>query len=490
MLYDAFGRVIPDERWLVPRPGQQIFGEPGSDRESLNISRRLSPLDIDRMMIEANGGDPEAQCRLARELPELNHDVKHAIAMRRNAVLGLKWTIKSGDDTPAAESAAESLKTALEATGGKYLSFPQMLHSLTDALLPGFTGAEIIWKPGGAGFYGFKAIESRFFSFANSYTPKLRVSGNYNGIELPPSKVIFHFTGENGPDPVRGGLIRPLAWLHCFSNINFKDLLSFIERNGMPFIVAKVDAATWQSEGQKIKALIQNFGPSGGGVFSRNVEIELLQAANNTGEVYFRLLEYVGAAITKVVLGQTATSGDGGGWSKDNAQSQVRQDILEADARQLEDTVRRDLFTPWMFFNFGGGVALPKLELDTSPPEDSAALGTLVKTLYEAGFECDPQEVGGRLGLTLTKRKMESSGNGLLQLSERSRPPQGALETWLGPLKTALAELSEETDPAKFRRKLEALEFGNSAAFEAELEGIIFDGIAHGAVAAERRLKK
>ena len=174
--------------------------------------------------------------------------------------------------------------------------------------------AETIWKPGGAGFHGWRAIEPRFLSFNKSFSLRIRVNGNMSdGVPIPPGKAVYCRMGRPGADPVRGGLIRPLAWLHCFANLNLKDLLGFIERYGMPFVTAKIDKATYDKERTLLNNLICNFGPRGGGVFSRGVELELLQAANNTGDVYFKLLEYLGDAITKVILGQTASSGDSAG---------------------------------------------------------------------------------------------------------------------------------------------------------------------------------
>lgn len=412
MILDQYGRPIPERRLTAPASGLQIIVDPVSDRESFDVSRRLTPAEVDRIMTAANGGDVEELCRLCRELPEKNHDVAQALRTRRNALLGCKWEIMPGDDQPRAKTAAEALKTALEQTGGDYggeigrlESFRRLPRLLSDALLPGFAAAEIVWRPGGIGFYGFRAVEQRFITFNKSFSPRLRLRENWSGVEFPSGKILFHTLDENGPDPVRGGLIRPLAWLHCFSNLTLKDLLSFVERYGMPFVVAKVDETTWKKEGSLLNSLIRNFGPNGGGVFSRNTELELLQAANNTGDVYFRLLEYIGDAITRVVLGQTASSGDSAGLSKGDAQSEVRQDILDADARSLEDTVNRDLFAPWTVYNYGSAVAAPRLIVQSEGSEDTAALAGTIKTLYEGGLQvADPAEISERFGLTLERR--------------------------------------------------------------------------------------
>ena len=474
MLYDQFGRLIPEGRTETPKSGMQILMQPLTDRESRDVSRGLTPRDVDRILLQANGGDVEAQCRLSRELPEKNAAVAHALRTRRNAVSGCEWHVEPGDDTPAAQAAAEALEKELDRTGaihpvlGRVGSFSKLLRDLTDAILPGFACAEILWRPGGRGFYGFRPVEQRFFSFAKSYAPRLRTRGHlYEGEELPRGKIIYHELGDNGSDPVRGGLIRPLAWLHCFTQLNLKDLLSFIERYGMPFVRATVDQGTWDKEKITLNDLISNFGPRGGGVFSRGVEVELLQAASTTGDVYFRLLQYMDDAITKVLLGQTASSGDSAGLSGGDAQSKVRQDILEADARALEDTVNRDLFALWTEYNCAPGTPAPLLKISTEPPEDKTALAATLTALYNAGMELDPEELSEKFSVKLRKREMDSArlqdggmtgwrdGTGNMELSDGADKPDRAdgggslseaLEEWFGPEADAIAKTEELSD--------------------------------------------
>ena len=120
----------------------------------------------------------------------------------------------------------------------------------------------------------------------------------------------------------------------------------------MPFLIAKVDSSAFEKEKNLVKRLIRNFGTSGGGIFTKNVELQLLECKNN-GEVYFRLLEYLEAAVNKVILGQTASSGDSSGLSKGDAQSKVRQDILESDCRIIQHVINAQLLKPWTLYNYG-----------------------------------------------------------------------------------------------------------------------------------------
>ena len=240
--------------------GKPAIIEETSDRVDYDVSTNITPEKIDQIMTSANTGDTEDQCRLSREILEKNADIMQALSTRKNAVIGCGWRLEPGDDSEAARMAAEQLQTALRECGGDGSdAFDDLLEDLLGALLPGFAVSEILWLPGG-GLAGFHHIGQKNFTFVEGYTPRLVTSDNPRGVEIDPKRIIFHRVRFHGGDPARGGLIRPLAWLHCFKTVGEKDLLSFIERHGMPFVAAKVDETTFEREKNLVKRLIRNFG--------------------------------------------------------------------------------------------------------------------------------------------------------------------------------------------------------------------------------------
>jgi len=431
------------------------------DRAGIGVARALTPEKIDAIMRDAESGDIERQSRLAREVLMRNWDIMQAVNTRKLAVLGCSWSIQPGDKTPEAARASRQLEDMLRSCGDgdDALNFEEMLEDLLGALLPGFAVVEILWLPGG-GFAGFNSIGQEHFTFAHGFTPRLVTRDAPLGIELIRERFIFHRLRIHGGDPALGGLIRPLAWLHCFANLNFKDLLGFIEKYGMPFIAAKVDPATADREKSAVKRLIRNFGSSGGGIFSRAVELQLLSSTDK-GEVYFELLKYVQQAIDRLVLGQLASGGESSGLSGGDAQSRVRQDILEADCRLVSRTIDTQLCKVWSRYNVGPAVPPPRFVLDCAAPEDKAALAQTVKTLYDAGLEVDAEELSDRLGMKLTRRPapspaapappfaMSDPPSPRLRRASPTDEPENrnlaaALEEYLGPLADGLAALGDD----------------------------------------------
>ena len=484
-----------------------IKAEP-SDRMSSDASRDLTPDKVDRIMQQANTGDSREQCRLARELIEKNESIAQAMETRKNAVLGCSWQIVPGGESAREKAAAEQLQAELESCGDgdEQDGFEDLLEDLVFSIIPGFLVSEILWIRGGE-IAGFHSLPGEAMHFLDGFLPKLVTREHPNGIDLPRERFIFHRLRRAGNDPARGGLIRPLAWLHCFKQINQKDLLSFIERHGMPFAIAKVDGQAFENEWQAMRRLVRNFGPSGGGVMTKNVEMQLLES-HSTGDVYFRLLDYMTAAVEKLILGQVASSGESAGLSKGDAQSKVRQDILESDCRMLMKTVNIQVCKPWTRFNFGDGIQAPKLLIEYEAPEDRLQLAQTVQTLSAAGLEADEQEMSERFGMKLVRRGQTAemgSMNRESAIPRKVQPlgsetedlPERTLQTWLSPAAALLEKLaSDELSDEELDREVKALRdldrgelFGDSEAFEKALEEHIADHLTVGAGAAWRKAR-
>lgn len=385
-------------------PARRVVITP-EDRYRYTTASSYTPARLSALFQAANSGDIEQLCLCGREILERNWDIQGAMDQRADALCGVGWEIRPGGPGEAAKQAAEGFASALDETGlslgftDRTETFQELLRNLLDGVILPFSAAEIVWKEGGA-IEGFQTIEPHCFTLRDSMVPRLVTDEFPDGMELVPDQFIIH-QHRRRPDPARGGKIRVLAWLHCLQNWPLKDLFSFIERFGMPFVVARVDQNTWENEREVLQRIIRSFGPDGGGVFTNSTEIQLLNAANTGGDnVYFRALEFCHNAIYTLLVGQLASSGDSAGMSNGDAQSAVRQDILEADARAIESTIRAQIAAPWTRFQFGDGVPVPKIHFKVEPPEDEKATADkllvraqTIQTLTSSGFIPELEEV-------------------------------------------------------------------------------------------------
>lgn len=426
MIYDPYGREI-NEQAVTAR----LTRREDIDRYRPEQSHALSPVKLGAILARANQGDPTAQAKLAEEILEKNWDIRHAIATRAAAVAGVRVKCKAADEDDAqAVDIAEQAQQMLDSvepprTSYGDVSFRRLISGMMGALLPGYDCAEIQWTDGGKAIEAFSPVPRDCITFVQSHEPLIATTATPTGLPLVPSKFVFHRPSGMSGDATRGGLIRPLGWLHLFQNLGMKDLARFCEKFGMPFVMARLDENAWQKERHTIADLIRNFGSDGGAVFSKAVEVEMLDANASKGEIYFTLLEYTGAAITKVVLGQTASSSDSSGLSGGDAQSAVRQDILESDCADLAATIRGDILRPWTAWNFGPDAPVPLVHFACEPPADLAGAAQIAGDVAERmGFELDADWVENTFGVVLAKGadgkpvRREARGNDAIALSD------------------------------------------------------------------------
>ena len=147
------------------------------------------------------------------------------------------------------------------------------------------------------------------------------------------------------PDTWGGPMRSILFWSLLRSNDRqwWADLL---ERFGTPFMKGKYRDAAGKAVLERAFRLAVRLG---GIVIHRDTEVEIVQAiSGDSSNSHERFLDICNKEISKLIVGQTLSStadptGIGGGAS--GLQSEVRDDIRQADARMLSRTIRNQLFT-------------------------------------------------------------------------------------------------------------------------------------------------
>lgn len=390
----------------VPRPGRATIPEM-SDSDGGGVGRGLTPEALSGILANAEAGQTRELHLLSSRMATGNWSVSHAVQTRGAAVISTPWSIEPGGDTPSAKAAATAFEDGLRKAGGGGLDgFAELLNDLSLAFLPGLAVSEIVWEAGGR-LGGFARIPPHLLTvdirqIDPNGTGWLLPDGGI-GAPMPPGKFIVLSVRSGDGSPAGGGLARTLAWPHCFMTMTFKDLMCYAERHGMPFVVAKVGKESFDSDRAALSKIIKSFGPQGGGLFSKDVELELLQSSQGAGDIYFKLVQACEDAIVRTVLGQTATSSAGGGWSADGAQAAVRRDIMLSDCATVAAVVNGQLVKPWASFNLPAGTATPKFKFLSEAKEDVGKLAALIDTLQNAGLLADPEEMSTRFGMKLTR---------------------------------------------------------------------------------------
>ena len=404
----AVGIVDPYGRQL---PSSPDLGEMGQWQGALypqRPSQGLTPESLSAIFMEADTGHISRQAELFEEMEEKDAHLGAVLATRKLSVAGLDWQIQAAGETREAQEAAEFARRAVE----RIPAWDEVVMDLLDAVAKGFAALEIIWElSGGTALISeMKWRPQRGFTFAlkgggTSQEPRLLTEAEpVWGEELPPGKFVMHRFRSRSGEPARAGVMRPCAWMYLFKHYTLKDWLIFCERYAQPMRLGKFSAGASEAERQVLKEAVFNMGSDSAAIISDSTLIELLDSGQKaTAEIYESLATYCDRAITKAVLGQTLTTEHSTGtYGAAKVHDAVRREIVEADSRALERTIRTQIIAPLVRYNLGAGAPVPSFSFTRRGGEDLKALAETLKKVGELGVDIPPSYLRERFGIPET----------------------------------------------------------------------------------------
>jgi phage gp29-like protein len=199
--------------------------------------------------------------------------------------------------------------------------------------------------------------------------------------------------------------------------------------------------------------------------------IELLEATRSGTADYTALYDRMNAAISKVYLGHTgstdATPGRLGG--EDNA-SDVREDLIKADADLICGSFNRTVARWLTFYNDGPDVAPPRVWRKTEPPEDMKAAADKDKVLFDMGFKPTLKLVTDKYGEGYEEKPNTDTGAGP---AGNSAANSGlAVGTGQGDKPAQFAETNSDIDPTGVDSQTDQLALEAGPAIKAMVDQI------------------
>lgn len=382
---------------IVAVPRDQDFGQ--------YFATNLTPERAKRTLRAAAHGDPFEQEALFDEMLETDDHLASVYSTRTMALTGLDWEILSA--TQAGKNRAQIDKRD-ENLAGEVADFVRGVFSSirglaecrdhsADAIGRGTTVTEDAWETRGNHRIPVELIPvrgSQLVTDINAPTV-LRILTKdepHRGVaidDFAPGKFIVHTPRAIGGSRFRGGLLR-VAVPGIMSKRHTKKSWWFgIEAFGLPISVATYDAIDPQTK-TEILTMLKSLGVGRGGLFPKGCEFQFHEFNAKGGEwPHERLLAYVDAGNSKLMLGQTLTTQNDKGGSNAMAMThdEVRGDIRDDDARKFEATINEQLIRPMVELNFGedGLRVLPSMHLITEEARDIAIerinIVTAVRTL-------------------------------------------------------------------------------------------------------------
>lgn len=362
----------------------------------------LSPSQIRSWLLQAEEGDITAAFNLWEEMEKRDGLLGSHLRTRKMGVLSLPWEIvppRGMEDDSQAQEMAQYCREIIDDIGsdpppGQPLKGIRAgMFDVLDAIGKGFSAVEIDWETDSDEWrpVWLHYRPQRWFSVADD-GKTLRLRGKRFGQDeqLNPLNWILHASqAQSGfvkDWPLLRACVRPFVMRHY----SIKDWLSFAEIYGIPPRVGRLpEGSSWDDPVRKdMERALSSMGVDMSAVLPHGADIEFPElSGGREGEIFQQIGEKAKDDLTLSILGQLATSSEGGGWSKDGAQEAVRKDLLESDAQDLDETMTQMLLRPIVRLNHGEDAPVPRWHTVIKEAEDLESLSSVIGNLVEAGAE-------------------------------------------------------------------------------------------------------
>ncbi len=367
-----------------------------------DVTSGLDPVRLAKILKSAREGDADEYLTLAEEIEERDLHYRSVLSTRKQAVERLSPTVSPASEDKKDIELAKQVEDYILSRD----DFPDIVKDALDALGKGYSVHEITWNTGAALWTPDKIEwkDPRWFRYDETTGKTLMLKDGLS-IGLSPlleRKFIVHEPHLKTGLPIRGGLALPAAFYFLIKYYDITAWAAFIDRYGLPIRIGKYDGRSANEDDIKtLKNAIAHLGEDVGAIIPESMIIEIIES-KFAGKVnlYGDMASWIDKQISKLVLGQTMTADDGSSRSQAEVHDDVRQDILEADARQLEKTLNRDLVRPFIKLNWGPQRKYPKLKIPCPDTTDITAWVSNIKELVPLGLRVKADEVRGKLGLS------------------------------------------------------------------------------------------
>ncbi len=365
-----------------------------------SVMTGLTPAALSRLLESAASGYAEDYLTLAEEMEERSPQYAAVLGMRKRAVMGLSRSVTSASDAQHDVALRDAVQQYLVDTP----QLGRLIGALLDGLGKGYAVAEIDWDSSGKPWkpQGYRWCDPRGFRYNEAQTELLLANDWHTQTPLPPYRCIVHQPQLKMGLPLRGGLARMAAVTYLCAHYVQEDWLAFAEVFGMPVRIGRYGNAASDEDIELLKEAVTNLGSDAAAVLHESMRIEFASAAKGDGgtEMFERLADFFNKTLSKIVLGRSdaadSTAGQLGGQL---ISEEVRRDILEGDAEELQNTLNAQLVKPFIDLNWGAQPAYPTLRLELPDTKNLAGLADMLAKLVPLGLKVEQSVIRDLWGL-------------------------------------------------------------------------------------------
>lgn len=321
----------------------------------------------------------------------LDEQVQGSYSKLLQEVTSRPWYVQEYSDKPGDLAVRDFVAEVLEG-----LAVDDIFKGLAEALIVGFSVAEVMWKKTKRGVIPFdvRVRDQRRFVFQEAedsqtgFTMRcLTFNRMFEGIELPARKFIInrYWTQHNG-DPYGSSIGRILYPLVKFRRRALESYVLYGDRYATPTTVATAPLSASSAEIDNIYGMISNLSQETAMVLPDGFVLDFINPEGSP-DVFKSLIDYLDKVISLLICGENeagqAESGSRASSMVANVVRVVRaSEISEMICHQLSQTLVR-----WIVdLNFGSDVASPTLTREFRI-EESQLTPADVSLLIQNGFK-------------------------------------------------------------------------------------------------------
>lgn len=260
------------------------------------------------------------------------------IQQRKSAVTSLRWRIQyTGVHTPLVKFVTDTFAK---------LETENIISQVLNAVYYGYVIMEIVWKKSD-GLWMPERIEEKpqeWFFFNDENRPCLKNIRNGGGTILPENKFLLVRNSPTYQNPYGEKALSRCYWPVMFKRSGQEFWLLFIEKYGIPFLVAKQPRAYTEAESKALLDALTAMMEDTVGVIPDDSSVGFVEGSKTyTSDVFRKFVEFCNSEISKALLSQTLTTEvqNKGTYSASVIHSEALRRITTGDKRLVENALNR-----------------------------------------------------------------------------------------------------------------------------------------------------
>lgn len=400
-----WGRIKSSLRMQRPEQKQFVKADPTLDFLKSALTDNLNFVSLRAMLRSALSGDTAQGLQLFDEMVGKDANLSSVVSTREKAVTGLPWEIVSAadlqdvSDRKLADEAAAYVGGVLES----FDRFDETLEHIDTGIAANLSVTELVWQD--LNLIDMVCVPGSRLRQEPNEPGVIRVitSNDRRGIKAIGPKWIVHTPNAKSGYPLAHSLLYAQAFIYLTKMIAVADWVVFCEIFGMPIRIAKYDTMATKKEKEQLIAMMTNLGSKAFGVFSKAVELEFVESSQRGQAPFKNLIEWCDRTQAKLFLGGNLVSDTTGGTGTHAAastQDLVRGDLRDDDLKREARTLRRQLISPLVEFQFPSRI-VPVPHFQRVKPEifDRVQEATLFRSAQEIGLDIGKDYAYDRLGI-------------------------------------------------------------------------------------------